>query len=137
MQKARKSGTSPCKKQVWDLSEILFPALNPDKVLTWLNEYTSFIYTPWFTLVTLVAFTFSAGITITHWSEIGRDTLEFYNFSHKTWGDVALLYFIFLWVGALHEIGHGHACRHYGGRVPAMGFGLIYLARASPGYNGR
>ena len=116
------------KSRYGDLSEILFPALNPDKVLTWLNEYTSFIYTPWFSVVTLVAFAFSAAITITHWSEIGRDTLEFYNFSHKTWGDVALLYFIFLWVGALHEIGHGHACKHYGGRVPAMGFGLIYLA---------
>jgi putative peptide zinc metalloprotease protein len=116
------------KSRYGDLSEILFPAVNPDKFLTWLHEYTSFIYTPWFTLVTLAAFAFSAGITITHWSEIGRDTLEFYNFSHKTWGDVTLLYFIFLWVGGLHEIGHGHACKHYGGRVPAMGFGLIYLA---------
>jgi putative peptide zinc metalloprotease protein len=116
------------KSRYGDLSEILFPALNPDKFLTWLNKCTSFIYTLWFTLVTLAAFAFSAAITITHWSEIGRDTLEFYNFSHKTWGDVALLYFIFLWVGGLHEIGHGHACKHYGGRVPAMGFGLIYLA---------
>src|SRR5713226_7013369 len=116
------------KSRYGDLAEILFPAVNPDRFLTWLNQYTSFIYTPWFTLVTLAAFAFSAGITITHWSEIGRDTLEFYNFSHKTWGDVAQLYFIFLWVGGLHEIGHGHACRHYGGRVPAMGFGLIYLS---------
>jgi putative peptide zinc metalloprotease protein len=118
------------KNRYGDLSEILFPALNPDGFLTWLNKYTSFIYAPWFTLVTLAAFAFSAGITITHWSEIGRDTLEFYNFSHKTWGDVAQLYFVFAWVGCLHEIGHGHACKHYGARVPAMGFGLIYLAPA-------
>jgi putative peptide zinc metalloprotease protein len=118
------------KSRYGDLSEILFPAVNPDKFLTWLNRYTSFIYTPWFTLVTLAAFAFSAGITITHWSEIGRDTLEFYNFSHKTWGDVAQLYFVAVWVLCLHEIGHGHACKHYGGRVPAMGFALIYLAPA-------
>ena len=65
------------KSRYGDLSEILFPALNPDKVLSWLTEYTSFVYTPWFTLVTLAAFAFSASITITHWSEIGRDTLEF------------------------------------------------------------
>jgi putative peptide zinc metalloprotease protein len=31
---------------------------------------------------------------------------------------------------AFHEIGHGHACKHYGARVPAMGFALIYLAPA-------
>jgi putative peptide zinc metalloprotease protein len=118
------------KSRYGDLAEILFPAVNPDRFLTWLNQYTSFIYTPWFTLVTLAAFAFSAGITITHWSEIGRDTLEFYNFSHKTWGDVAQLYFVAVWVLFLHEIGHGHACKHYGARVPAMGFALIYLAPA-------
>ncbi len=118
------------KSRYGDLAEILFPAVNPDRFLTWLNEQTSFIYTPWFTLVTLAAFAFSAGITVTHWSEIGRDTLEFYNFSHKTWGDVAQLYIVAVWVLCLHEIGHGHACKHYGGRVPAMGFALIYLAPA-------
>lgn len=85
------------KSRYGDLAEILFPAVNPDGFLTWLHEHTSFIYTPWFTLVTLVAFAFSAGITITHWSEIGRDTLELYNFSHKTWGDVAQLYLIAVW----------------------------------------
>jgi putative peptide zinc metalloprotease protein len=118
------------KSRYGDLAEILFPAVNPDRFLTWLNQYTSFIYTPWFTLVTLAAFAFSAGITVTHWSEIGRDTLEFYNFSHKTWGDVAQLYIVAVWVLCLHEIGHGHACKHYGARVPAMGFALIYLAPA-------
>jgi len=118
------------KSRYGDLSEILFPAVNPDRFLTWLHGCTSFIYTRWFTLATLAAFAFSAGITITHWSEIGRDTLEFYNFSHKTWGDVAQLYFVAVWVLFLHEIGHGHACKHYGGRVPAMGFALIYLAPA-------
>jgi putative peptide zinc metalloprotease protein len=29
-----------------------------------------------------------------------------------------------------HELGHAHACKHYGGRVPAMGFALIYLTPA-------
>jgi putative peptide zinc metalloprotease protein len=118
------------KSRYGDLAEILFPAVNPDRFLTWLHKYTSFIYTPWFTLVTLTLFAFSAGITITHWSEIGRDTLELYNFSHKTWGDVVLLYLIAMSAGVLHEIGHGHACKHYGGRVPAMGFALVYLAPA-------
>jgi len=116
------------KSKYGDLSEILFPAVNPDRFLTWLHGYTSFIYTPWFTVVTLVAFAFTAGITMAHWSEIGRDTLEFYNFSHKTWGDVAQLYLVAVWALFLHELGHGHACKHYGGRVPAMGFGLMYLA---------
>jgi putative peptide zinc metalloprotease protein len=118
------------KSKYGDLSEILFPAFNPDQFLTWLDKYTSFIYTWWFTLITLAGFAFAAGITITHWSEIGRDTLEFYNFSHKSWVDVVQYYVLVLVTVVVHEGAHGHACKHYGGRVPSMGFALVYLLPA-------
>ena len=118
------------KTQQGDLSLYAFPAVNPDKFLTWLHKYTSFIYTWWFTLLTLGAFAFTAYITITRWSEVGRDTLEFYTFSHKSWGDFLEFYLLATVALGFHEIGHGHACKHYGARVPAMGFALIYLAPA-------
>ena len=74
------------KKNRWgDLSEIRFSAVNPDRFLTWLYRQISFMYTPWFTVLTLLAFAFTAGIFVTHWSEVGRDTLEFYNFADKSW----------------------------------------------------
>jgi putative peptide zinc metalloprotease protein len=118
------------KSAYGDMSLILFPAVNPDQFLNWLYRYTYFFYSRWFTVLTLCAFAFSAGITITHWSEIGRDTLEFYNFADKSWGDVVQFYLLAVLVLSIHELGHGHACKHYGGRVPAMGFALIYLAPA-------
>jgi putative peptide zinc metalloprotease protein len=118
------------KTQQGDLSLYAFPAVNPDKFLTWLHKYTSFVYTWWFTLLTLGAFAFTAYITITRWSEIGRDTLEFYTFTHKSWGDFLQFYLLATVALGCHEIGHGHACKHYGARVPAMGFALIYLAPA-------
>jgi putative peptide zinc metalloprotease protein len=113
-----------------DLSVVVFPAFNPDKFLTRFYNCTRFIYTPWFTIVTLVAFAITFGISISHWSEIGRDTIEFYNFTHKTWGDIVILYALGMFVVAAHEFGHAHACKHYGGRVPAMGFALVYLTPA-------
>jgi len=118
------------KSAYGDMSLILFPGVNPDKFLNWLYRYTYFFYSRWFTVLTLCAFAFSAGITITHWTEIGRDTLEFYNFSDKSWGDVVQFYLLAVLVLSIHELGHGHACKHYGGRVPSMGFALIYLAPA-------
>ena len=132
MQKSTEERRKLLKKtsKYGDLSLILFPAVNPDRFLTWMYRYTSYFYSRWFTLLTLLAFGFSAGITITHWSEIGRDTLEFYNFADKSWADVVQFYLLALVVLGIHEIGHGHACKHYGGRVPAMGFALIYLAPA-------
>ena len=113
-----------------DLSEITFPAFNPDRFLTWVYSFTGFVYTPWFTVITLIGFAIGAGITVSHWSEIGRDTVQFYNFSNKTWTDVFGLYTIGMFVVAVHEFAHAHACKHYGGRVPAMGFALVYLTPA-------
>jgi putative peptide zinc metalloprotease protein len=113
-----------------DLSMVVFPAFNPDRFLTWLYSFTKFIYTPWFTILTLIAFAVTFGITVSHWREIGRDTLEFYSFTHKTWIDFFLLYVVGMYVVAVHEFAHAHACKHYGGRVPAMGFALVFLMPA-------
>lgn len=128
-QKRRKALKSK-KSKYGDLAQITFPAVNPDKFLTWFHQYTSFVYTWWFTLVSFAVFALMAGITIAHWSEIGRDTLQFFNFSAKTWGDVGTFYLVAVGAMCWHEIGHGHACKHYGGHVPSMGFLLIYLTPA-------
>ena len=123
--------TLKATKSRWgDLSEITFPAFNPDNFLTWLYNHTYWIYTWWFTALTLGLFGVMIAITVTHWGEIGRDTLEFYNFTHKTWGDVAVFWVATLIAMCWHETAHGHATKHYGGKVPAMGFLLIYLAPA-------
>jgi len=127
----RRKALKAKKSKYGDLAQITFPAVNPDKFLTWFHKYTYFIYTWWFTLFTLAVFGFMAVITVIHWSEIGRDTLQFFNFSAKTWGDVGIFYLVAVGAMCWHEIGHGHACKHYGGRVPSMGFLLIYL---TPGF---
>jgi putative peptide zinc metalloprotease protein len=113
-----------------DLSMVMFPAFNPDRFLTWLYSHTKFFYAPWFTGVTLIAFAITAGISVTHWREIGHDTVEFYNFTNMTWGTVFILYSLGMIVTAVHEFAHAHACKHYGGRVPAMGFALVFLTPA-------
>ncbi len=119
------------KKNIWaDLSDVDFPAFNPDRFVTWVHSKTRFIYTPWFTIVCVIAVLISAGITVSHWPEIRRDTVDFYTFSKRTWVDLFLLYTLGMFVVALHEFGHAHACKHYGGRVPAMGFALVYLLPA-------
>ncbi|MGO8984452.1 MAG: HlyD family efflux transporter periplasmic adaptor subunit [Terriglobales bacterium] len=119
------------KKNKWgDLSMITFPAVNPDRFLTWLHDKIGFIYKPWFVALTLLAFAFTAGVFITHWSEVGRDTWEFYNFAHKSWFDVAVFWIIGAVLLCIHETGHGLTTKHYGAHVPAMGFLLIYLTPA-------
>ena len=118
------------KSRFGDLSEIPFPAVNPDKFVTWLYNRTSFVYTWWFTLATVLLVTITVAISIAHWDEVGRDTMEFFTFANKSWYDLLVFYLLAVVALCWHELGHAHACKHYGGRVPAMGFMLIYLTPA-------
>ncbi|HTB94685.1 MAG TPA: HlyD family efflux transporter periplasmic adaptor subunit [Candidatus Sulfotelmatobacter sp.] len=118
------------KKDIWaDLSDVDFPAFNPDRFVTWLHDKTLFIYTPWFTIVSLVALSISGAITVAHWSQIWQDSLDFFLWK-RTWTDIFYLYTVGMAIVALHELAHAHACKHCGGRVPAMGFALVYLLPA-------
>ena len=118
------------KKDIWsDLSDVDFPAFNPDRFVTWLHDKTRFIYTPWFTIVSLIALSISGAITIAHWSQIWQDSVNFFLWK-RTWTDIFYLYTVGMAIVALHELAHAHACKHCGARVPAMGFALVYLLPA-------
>jgi len=119
------------QKNKWsDLGFVTFPAFNPDNFLVWLDRKIGFMFTWWFTLLTLCGFAVTLGIFVLHWSEVSRDTLQFFNFADKTWLDLAVFWGITLFLSAVHETAHGVACRHFGGRVSSMGFALAYLTPA-------
>ena len=119
------------KNKRWsDLSLIMFPAFDPDKFLDWVYEHISFVYTWWFTLLTLLAFGFMAGVFITHWTEIGNDTFQFYKVADKSLWDFIAFWMLAAVVLCVHETAHGLTCKHYGAHVHAMGFALVYLTPA-------
>jgi putative peptide zinc metalloprotease protein len=131
MQSADERRNALKKKNRWgDLSIVMFPAFNPDNFLIWLNGKIGFIFTWWFTLVTMCAFAVTLGIFVLHWGEVSRDTLQFFNFADKTWLDVAVFWGITFVLAGIHELAHGVTCRHFGAPVTAMGFSLIYLTPA-------
>jgi putative peptide zinc metalloprotease protein len=119
------------RKSKWgDLGFVVFPAFNPDHFLVSLNAKIGFVFTWWFTLLTMCGFAVTLGIFVTHWGEVSRDTLQFFNFADKTWLDLAVFWGITLFLSAVHETAHGVTCRHFGGRVSSMGFALVYLTPA-------
>jgi len=119
------------KSRRWsDLSLVMFPAFDPDHYLGWLYQQIRFVYTWWFTLVTLAAFTFMAAIFVTHWAEIGNDTLQFYKVADKSWWDFVAFWLLAAVVLCIHESAHGLTCKHLGTHVHSMGFALVYLTPA-------
>jgi putative peptide zinc metalloprotease protein len=111
-------------------TQMTFSTWDPDSYLSKLNEIVSFVYTTWFTLLTLSMFTVMALIFLSGWSEIWRDTTEYYTFTHKGAADLAEFWLLFCGLGFFHESAHGLTCKHFGGEVHRMGFMLLYLSPA-------
>jgi len=99
-----------------------------DDYLTRLKPYVEFVYTPWFTLLTLACF----GVMVWMWAgkfnEIWVDSFRFYNFTEKSAWDLVEFWFLFGAMAFVHESAHGMTCKHFGGNVEKMEFLLMYFA---------
>jgi putative peptide zinc metalloprotease protein len=95
-----------------------------DKIQPWLK----FVYTPWFTLLTLGMFALMFYLWLDRFHEIWYDSFEYYNFTAKSFSDLVEFWFLFGAMAFIHETAHGLTCKHYGGRVEKMGFILMYFA---------
>jgi len=116
------------KSKFGDLAEINFSAWDPNKFLTKAHDRLGFVFGRSFLIFNLVLFAFTAFVWIDRWGEIGHDSLEYYNFTHKGFGDIVEFWVLIFLVGFLHEASHGLVCKHTGGEVHRMGFLLIYLS---------
>ena len=129
-EKDERSKRANRRSKFGDLSCIYLYKWDPDQYLTALARYTKWIYTPWFTLVTLAAFAWMAAIFILHWDVIGRDTLLYYTFTQKSGADLLEFWLLFFGLAFIHESAHGLTCKQFGGGVHRMGAVLIYLTGA-------
>lgn len=113
-----------------DISHIQFTAWDPDRYFDRIYPHLRWIYTRWFTTLTVLSFVFVLWIWVAHWSQLSQDNLAYLNFTSKSGSDLAEFWALFLVVGFVHESAHGLTCKHYGGQVHKMGFHLVYLLPA-------
>ena len=130
MQKLRDRRKKQKKAKAGDMARIPIAQWDADKLVDTAHRNLQFVYTPWFTALTLVVFAFMVYIFVTQWSQIGADTLEYYTFTDKSAADLAEFWILFLIMAFFHESAHALTCKHYGGGVHSTGFHLIYLPPA-------
>ncbi len=109
---------------------ITFKAWDPDKTLTRLDPWLSWMYTREFVYFSVALIIFTVWLLSGDWGRIATDTKDLWNFSNKSAYDLWLFWVLLLVLGCIHEMGHGLTCKHYGGDVHQMGFMLIYLTPA-------
>jgi putative peptide zinc metalloprotease protein len=121
------------RKSRVDQSNVLymsFKAWDPDKVLTKLDPYLGWMFTPGFVVFSILLFITTLYLVAGDWNHVQTDTQAFYSFKGKTAYDIWVFWFLLMAIGAIHEFGHGLTCKHFGGEVHQMGFLLIYFTPA-------
>lgn len=130
MEKLRERRKKQKKTKAGDMAHIVVAKWDLDELVETAHRKLQFVYTPWFTVTTLILFSFTAYVFVTYWSQIGVDTLEYYTFTDKSVADLGEFWILFFIMAFFHESAHAVTCKHYGGGVHATGFHLIYLAPA-------
>jgi putative peptide zinc metalloprotease protein len=118
------------KSKYGDVSHLIITAWDPDRYLDKIYPKIKFVYTKWFAVLGALAFVFMLYVFVDRWSEIGHDTLQFYNFKQKSFWDIVEFWWLSCFALFIHESAHGLTCKHYGGHVHRMGFNLLYLTPA-------
>lgn len=115
--------------ETFNVAHIQFSAWDPDRYLTWLDKKIGhLVYSRWTAICALLLFLIEGAIFAANWKVMGPDILLFYDFSKKTFADLAEFWMLMMVVGFIHETAHGLTCKHYGGEVHSMGLMFIYLA---------
>ena len=115
------------KSRFGDMARIDLWAWDPDTFLTRLHNHARFLYSGWFTALTIGLFGFMFYVFVDRWREISHDTLLYYDFTRKSAGDLLEFWFLFVVLCFLHESAHGLTCKHYGAGVHRMGLQLLFL----------
>jgi putative peptide zinc metalloprotease protein len=113
------------------LTNILYiklPLFDPDRLLTKMLGYLGWIFTTWFTVVSVGVMLAALLLVLTHF-DVFRSKLPDYHafFTFKT---VINLWIALGCVKVIHEFGHGLSCKAFGGEVHEMGALLLCLSPA-------
>ncbi len=118
------------KKKTIDMGQLVIASWDPDTHISKLYNSVKFVYSRWFVCGVLGMFAIMAAVFISGWSEIWKDTVQYYTFTDKGAADLAEFWLLFCGLGFFHESAHAVTCKHFGGQVHNMGFMLIYFSPA-------
>ena len=103
---------------------------DPDAMFNRTLPSVRWMFTRGFVVASLAIFAAYFLIIAATWTEFSRAVAALYAPSNITVGSALLLWCVLLTVTFIHEIGHGFACKQFGGEVHEMGFMLMYFQPA-------
>lgn len=105
---------------------IRFPGWDPDAVLTRLNPWTGWIFTPPALICGVLLIITSWLFVGVRFDEIRQRLPEFQQFFG--WPNLIFLWLTMSLTKILHEFGHGLSCKYYGGECHSMGVVMMIFS---------
>lgn len=103
---------------------------DPDHLFDRLLPSLRWMFSPAFIVASVVAFIAYFLILGATWNAFASAVVQSYSPSNLTLGSIAVLWVTGLIVILIHELGHGFACKYFGGEVHELGFMLMYFQPA-------
>jgi len=103
---------------------------DPDALFDRWKPYLEFFFRRPFVILSLLLFATYLLVFATHAGAILHGVAELYTLSFYTPANIVLFWGTAMVVIAIHELGHGVTCKHFGGQVHEMGAMLIYFEPA-------
>ena len=103
---------------------------DPDAMLTRSLPYVDWMFSRTFVLVSLAVFVVYTALLGVRWDEFKSALASTYSLHTITVANVVVLWVTGAAVILIHELGHGYACKYFGGEVRELGFMLIYFQPA-------
>jgi putative peptide zinc metalloprotease protein len=103
---------------------------DPDALLTRTLPHLRWMFGRPFVIASAALFVLYLGLLANRWNEFVAALGATYSLHNITVADVVTLWLVGGVVILVHELGHGYACKYFGGDVRELGFMLIYFQPA-------
>jgi len=103
---------------------------DPDAIFNRVMPAIRWMFTPAFVVASVVLFAMYFLIIGATWNSFSSAVTALYAPANITVGAAVVLWCTLVVVTFIHEIGHGFACKHFGGEVHEMGFMVLYFQPA-------
>ena len=107
---------------------IRFPGIDPERFLSWLYPKVGWMFSRTCLAVCLSLITAALMLVLGNWNEFTSKLPEFQQFFGV--GNMLFMGCLLIGTKTIHELGHGLACKHFGGECHEMGFMLLVLTPA-------
>lgn len=103
---------------------------DPDRMLERVLPRIRWMFTPAFVVASAVLFVVYLVVLAREWSSFSAALADTLSLHAITLGNIVILWLTGAVVILIHELGHGFACKYFGGEVRELGFMLLYLQPA-------